>query len=242
MNNLLETIRQEATDTSDQVLSKYAEVYVANSRSLTDILEKILASQFCDQYLGKENLLTLFRGKLDEVEIEQDINAFYKRDFACRTYIEVLLLNRGFHALMAFRISHKMWKHQEYFSAKWLNNQISKHYGVDIHPAAEIGRGLVMDHCMGIVIGETCKIESDVFLFHNVTLGGTGHSGGERHPKIKSNVVIGTGATILGNIVVGENSVVAAGSVVLDDVSPGMLVAGMPASPKGHAKKIQEGT
>ena len=239
MSDIWESIAQERAKAQDPALKIFTEKYIDNCASLSEVLLMLLVAKFSDEDLTKEDLSQLLPNELDNSLIEQDISTLLKRDFASKTYLEVLLLNRSFHALTAYRVSHQLWKNQEFFSAKWLNKRCSEIYGIDIHPGAEIGKGLVLDHCMGIVIGETCKIEDNVFLFHNVTLGGTGRLGGDRHPKIKSNVLIGAGATILGNITIGKNAVVAAGSVVLDDVPPNTMVAGVPACAKGEAKKVQ---
>ncbi len=240
MSESWKRICKEAEAESGIILKKHIESYIINSYSLSEVLTKMFAVKFADQDLSKDVLQDLITSKLCELEVEQDLLAYFNRDFACKTFLEILLLNRGFHAVAAYRISHRLWNNKDYFGAKWFNRRISDLYGVDIHPAAEIGKRLVLDHCFGTVIGETCVIEDDVFLFHNVTLGGTGLSGGKRHPQIRKHAVIGTGAIVLGNIIVGENAVVAAGSVVLNDVPDNEMVAGIPAKSKGFAKKMQD--
>ncbi len=171
--------------------------------------------------------------------IERDLETYLQRDFASQDYVGVLMHSRGFQAAVAYRMAHVLLKEGHSFTAKWLSCRIADVYAIDIHPAAEIGSGLVIDHGQGLVIGETASIGDNVFLFHNVTLGGTGRVGGDRHPKVGSNVVIGAGATLLGNIKVGDHAVIAAGAVVLKDVPPGSTVAGIPAKLKGKANKIQ---
>jgi serine O-acetyltransferase len=136
---------------------------------------------------------------------------------------------KGFHALQAYRIAHWLWNQQRQLLAVHLQNRISEVFGVDIHPAARVGSGILFDHATGIVIGETAVIEDNVSMLHGVTLGGTGKEIGDRHPKIRQGVLIGAGASILGNIEIGAGAKVAASSVVLDPVPPHCTVAGVPA-------------
>ncbi len=239
MSNLWEKILAEANELDNTIARLLIKKYIENSNNLLEAVFKILVTKLSDKDFEIGDLMLLFKEKIKNIDIEKDLKAFYDRDFACKTYIEVLLLYRGFHALVLYRLAHELWKNDEYFMANWLSKKTCELYSVDIHPAAKIGEGLVIDHAMGVVIGETCVIGDHVFLFHNVTLGGTGKSDGDRHPKIKSNVVIGTNATVLGNITIGEHSVVAAGSVVLNNVLPYTVVAGVPAVTKGKSKKIQ---
>ena len=136
---------------------------------------------------------------------------------------------KGVHALIGYRIAHWLWGEGRELLALYLQNRMSEAFGVDIHPAARIGRGILMDHATSIVIGETAVIEDDVSLLHEVTLGGTGKSSGDRHPKVRRGVLIGAGAKILGNVEIGEGAKVGAGSVVLKNVPPHCTVAGVPA-------------
>ncbi|MCY7430088.1 serine O-acetyltransferase, partial [Listeria monocytogenes ATCC 19115] len=140
-----------------------------------------------------------------------------------------LLYLKGFHALQAYRIGHWLWNQGRRALAIFLQNQVSVTFQVDIHPAAKIGRGIMLDHATGIVVGETAVIENDVSILQSVTLGGTGKSGGDRHPKIREGVMIGAGAKILGNIEVGRGAKIGAGSVVLQPVPPHTTAAGVPA-------------
>ncbi|MDU5692021.1 MAG: serine O-acetyltransferase [Citrobacter freundii] len=134
-----------------------------------------------------------------------------------------------FHALQAYRIGHWLWHQGRQALAIFLQNQVSVTFQVDIHPAAKIGRGIMLDHATGIVVGETAVIENDVSILQSVTLGGTGKAGGDRHPKIREGVMIGAGAKILGNIEVGRGAKIGAGSVVLQPVPPHTTAAGVPA-------------
>lgn len=158
-----------------------------------------------------------------------DIQAVRSRDPAVDKYSTPLLYLKGFHALQAHRIAHWLWRQERRALAIFLQNQISVSFQVDIHPAATIGQGIMLDHATGIVVGETAVIENDVSILQSVTLGGTGKTCGDRHPKIREGVMIGAGAKILGNIEVGQGAKIGAGSVVLQSVPPHTTVAGVPA-------------
>lgn len=158
-----------------------------------------------------------------------DFEAVRTRDPACTSFLHALVNYKGFQALQAHRISHKLLHDGRAELAAWLANRVSFALGPDIHPAAKLGRGVLVDHGSGVVIGETAIVEDNVSIMQNVTLGGTGNEVGDRHPKIAQGVMIGSGAKILGNVKVGAMSKVAAGSVVLKDVLPNCTVAGIPA-------------
>ena len=164
-----------------------------------------------------------------------DIVAVRKRDPACHRYIDPVLFFKGFQALTAHRVAHWLWREGRFDLAQYLQMRMSEVFTVDIHPAARIGKGVMIDHAHGIVIGETAVVGDDVSMLHSVTLGGTGKEDGDRHPKIGSGVLIGAGAKILGNIKVGACSRIASGSVVLADVPPCKTVAGVPARVVGDA-------
>lgn len=158
-----------------------------------------------------------------------DLFAVRDRDPACTRYIEPLIYFKGFHALVTHRFAHALYRAGRRDFALYLQSQSSRIFGIDIHPAARIGVGIMLDHGSGIVVGETATIGDNCSLLHSVTLGGTGKEGGDRHPKIGESVMIGAGAKVLGNIKVGKCSRIAAGSVVLADVPPNTTVAGVPA-------------
>ncbi|MDD7792806.1 serine O-acetyltransferase EpsC [Clostridium sp. 'White wine YQ'] len=161
--------------------------------------------------------------------LRYDVNSVMKNDPAARSFIEVLLLYPGIHALIAYRISHYFYTKKMFFLAR-LISQIARFLtGIEIHPGAKIGRGLVIDHGMGVVIGETAEIGNDVLIYHGVTLGGTGKQKGKRHPTIGSNVVIGSGAKVLGPIEVSDGAKIGANSVVLKDVPKDATAVGAPA-------------
>ncbi|GGB41472.1 serine O-acetyltransferase [Oceanisphaera marina] len=163
-----------------------------------------------------------------------DICAVQERDPAVDLFSTPLLYLKGFHALQGYRVANWLWRHGRRALATYLQNQISVVFGVDVHPAARIGKGIMFDHATGIVVGETAVIEDDVSILQSVTLGGTGKAGGDRHPKIRQGVMIGAGAKILGNIEVGCGAKIGAGSVVLEAVPPHTTVAGVPARVVGR--------
>ena len=165
-----------------------------------------------------------------------DLAAVYDRDPACNRYIEPLLYFKGFHALVTHRFAHELHKRGRRDFALYLQSQSSRIFAVDINPAARIGTGIMLDHGTSIVIGETAVIGDNCSILQGVTLGGTGKETGDRHPKIGDNVLLSVGAKVLGNIRVGDCSVVGAGSVVLKDVPPRTTVAGVPAKEIGPAR------
>jgi len=163
----------------------------------------------------------------------RDMRVVRERDPACMTYLQPFLYFKGYGGLQAYRVAHWLWRQDRHVLAYHLQSRVSELFAVDIHPAARIGGGVFIDHAHGIVIGETAVVEDDVSMLHSVTLGGTGKAGGDRHPKIRRGVMIGAGAKVLGNIEVGEDARIAAGSVVLEDVPARCTVAGIPAKPIG---------
>jgi serine O-acetyltransferase len=158
-----------------------------------------------------------------------DIAAVLDRDPACERLLEPLLYFKGFHAIQAHRLNHWLWHNGERDFALYMQSRSSEVFQTDIQPAAKLGHGIFLDHGTGLVIGATAEVGDNVSMMHGVTLGGTGKEAGDRHPKIGQGVVIGAGATVLGNIVVGEHARIAAGSVVLRPVPPHATVAGVPA-------------
>ena len=160
--------------------------------------------------------------------MREDIAAVLDRDPAAKSRLEVVVLYSGLHALWSYRFHHWLWIHGFQFPARFLSQMARFFTGIEIHPGAEIGRRFFVDHGMGVVIGETTIIGDDVTLYQGVTLGGTGKETGKRHPTLRNNVVVGTGARVLGNIVIGENSRIGAGSVVLRDVPDNSTVVGVP--------------
>jgi serine O-acetyltransferase len=164
-----------------------------------------------------------------------DIVAVYERDPSCHRFLQPLLYFKGFQAVQAYRIAHWLWQQGRNDMAQMFQMRISEIFGVDIHPGAKIGQGIMIDHAHSIVIGETAVVGHNVSMLHAVTLGGTGKDDGDRHPKIADGVLIGAGAKVLGNITIGECSRIAAGSVVLHDVPAKKTVAGVPAKIVGES-------
>ncbi|MCE0556635.1 MULTISPECIES: serine O-acetyltransferase [unclassified Motilimonas] len=162
-----------------------------------------------------------------------DIIAVQERDPAVEYFSTPLLYLKGFHAIQGHRVAHWLWHQNRRPMAMYIQSQIAVVFGVDVHPAARIGKGIMFDHATGIVVGETAVIEDDVSILQSVTLGGTGKECGDRHPKIREGVMIGAGAKVLGNIEVGKGAKVGAGSVVLRDVPPHTTVTGVPAKVVG---------
>lgn len=166
----------------------------------------------------------------------RDLVAMFERDPACFSPLEPLLFFKGFLALTTYRVSHQLWTDGRRWLALYLQSLASEAFAVDIHPAARIGCGILLDHATSFVVGETAIIEDDVSILHEVTLGGTGKNIGDRHPIVRSGVLIGAGAKILGRVEIGMGAKIGAGSVVLNDVAPHVTVAGVPAVVVGLSK------
>ena len=162
-------------------------------------------------------------------DLKETIAAYQARDPAARSWLEILLLYPGIKAVRSHRLAHWCYRHDLKFLARAISQRSRRRTGIEIHPGATIGRRLVIDHGMGIVIGETAEIGDDCLIYHGVTLGGTGKDVGKRHPTIGNNVLIGTGAKVLGPIRVGDNSRIAANSVVLKEIPEDSTAVGIPA-------------
>lgn len=160
--------------------------------------------------------------------MREDIDVVFEQDPAARSYFEVILTYSGLHAIWWHRVAHALYKRKFYFLARAISQASRFFTGIEIHPGAKIGRRFFIDHGMGVVIGETCEIGNNVTVYQGVTLGGTGKEKGKRHPTIMDNALIATGAKVLGSIIVGENSKIGAGSVVLKEVPPNSTVVGVP--------------
>jgi len=216
------------------VVQRYIERSIFKTTCFADSLSEILSIQLAERDADTASLKKYFFAALHEhAEIIRasmdDLNAYLINDPACNDLATAILFFKGFHALQTQRMAHIFWNRRDYATAYWLQNRSSALFGVDIHPAAKFGNGSFIDHATGIVIGETVEIGNNVSLFHGVTLGGTGKEIGNRHPKIGNNVVIGSNATILGNINVSSGAMIGASSVVLKNVQKNCRVAGNPA-------------
>ncbi|WP_337267468.1 serine O-acetyltransferase [Oryzifoliimicrobium ureilyticus] len=205
----------------------------SRSDSLSEAMAVILANLLHAEGIDRTDLTALFAEALAEeratAALMRDLQAVRERDPACTTFLHALMNYKGFQALQAYRIAHWLWARERRELASFISNRTSLMLGPDIHPAARIGTGIMLDHGSGIVIGETAVIDDDVSILQNVTLGGTGKITGDRHPKVRRGVMIGAGAKIIGNIEIGQFSKVAAGSVVLKPVPAHCTVAGIPA-------------
>ena len=226
--------RAEKDAKKEPMLASFLYATVINHKNFESSLSFLLAHKLESPTLTAATL----RDLIDEAyakdpkiarAIREDIAAVCDRDPACDGFANILLFYKGYHALQAYRAAHYYWAQGRRSLAKYLQSRISEVFAVDIHPAAKIGHGILIDHATGVVIGETAVVEDYVSMLHEVTLGGTGKKTGDRHPKIRRGVLIAAGAKILGNVEVGEGAKVAAGAVVLEDVPPHTTVAGVPA-------------
>ncbi|TDJ27798.1 MAG: serine O-acetyltransferase [Gammaproteobacteria bacterium] len=238
---MCEEARLKATE--EPILGSYFHATILNHKSFGSALSFRLASKLDNPMLPTMLIRDVVKEATEDDEeilkaAEIDMLAAYARDPACEDLSTPFLFYKGFHALQAYRISHWLWNQGRKTMARFFQNQISVTLGVDIHPAAQIGSGLMLDHATGIVVGETAVIEDDVSILHSVTLGGTGKETGDRHPKIRRGVLLASGCKVIGNIEVGEGAKVGAGSVVLQDVPPGATVAGVPAKIVGRSTGI----
>lgn len=229
---LLSEAQEEAT--KEPILASFLHAIVLNHKTIEDALSFLLAGKLSGPSLQP----MLMREMIDEVlkenplmsdQFKTDLLAIYKRDPAAYNLLEPFLHFKGFHALQSYRVAHNLWKQGRKGLACHLQNRMSELFGVDIHPAAKIGKGILIDHATSVVIGETAVVDDDVSILHEVTLGGTGNATGDRHPKVKQGVLIGAGAKILGNVIIGEFSKIAASSVVLTNIPPHSTAAGVPA-------------
>ena len=176
---------------------------------------------------AKEKLTRALRSAGEEVR--ETVNTVRERDPAARSTAEVLLLYSGVHAIMAHRVAHKLYQKEKYFAARAVSQAARFVTGIEIHPAATIGRRFFIDHGMGVVIGETTEIGDDCTIYQGVTLGGTGQDVGKRHPTLGNNVMVGAGAKVLGPVTIGSNTKIAANAVVLHAVSENSTAVGIPA-------------
>ena len=192
-----------------------------------DSTSKLLAAGF---EAAKKQIPAL-RRIADEIsdEVKTDIAAVRERDPAARNDLEVLMLYSGVHAILAYRVAHKLYLGKKYFPARAVSQFAKFITGIEIHPGATIGKGLVIDHGSGVVIGETAEIGDNCTLYQGVTLGGTGKDTGKRHPTLGNNVMVGAGAKVLGPFRIGDNSKIAAGAVVLSEIPSNATAVGIPA-------------
>lgn len=235
-------ITQEAEDAvrKEPLMGGLVHACVLHHRSV----ERALSYRFAAKLSSNEMSMVILREIADEAykaspelveAARSDLMAVYERDPACHRLLQPILFFKGYQAVQAYRIGHWLWQQGRKDLAYFIQMRTSEIFGIDIHPAAKIGKGIMIDHAHSIVIGETAVVGDNVSMLHSVTLGGTGKEEEDRHPKIGDGVLIGAGAKVLGNIKVGHCSRIAAGSVVLQEVPPCTTVAGVPAKVVGEA-------
>ncbi|XP_050219922.1 serine acetyltransferase 1, chloroplastic-like [Mercurialis annua] len=229
-------MKEEAKLDVDQepILSSYYYSSILSQSSLERALANHLAVKLSNSSLPSTTLFDIFTRVLEENQdiidsVKADLIAVKERDPACISYVHCFLNFKGFQSCQAHRIAHKLWTQGRKVLAILIQNRVSEAFAVDIHPGAKIGQGILLDHATGVVIGETAVIGDNVSILHNVTLGGTGKSSGDRHPKIGDGVLIGAGTCILGNIRIGDGAKIGACSVVLKDVPARTTAVGNPA-------------
>ena len=215
-------------------LKPYLESLILSQDNFINSIASILASKLNSNALSSEDIKKFVIEVYNECDwleeaLIKDLLFFKENDPACKYYSTPILFYKGYQGLATHRAANCLWKNERHTMALFFQNRASEVFGVDIHPAASIKGGVMIDHATGVVIGETSTIDENVSIFQGVTLGGKGTETGDRHPKIKSGVSIYASSTILGNITIGENSKVAAGSLVLKNVPPNVTVAGIPA-------------
>lgn len=230
----------EAVVMNEPLMASLVHQGILYHRSLESVLSfrlaQKLASADMNDLILREMLEAAYAEEPELVSAaREDMLATFERDPACHRLIQPLLFFKGFQALQAYRLAHYLWLHDRPDMAYFVQMRTSEIFGVDIHPGAKIGWGIMIDHAHSIVIGETAVVGNNVSMLHSVTLGGTGKEDDDRHPKIGDGVLIGAGAAVLGNIKVGNCSRIASGSVVLHEVPPCKTVAGVPARIVGEA-------
>ena len=227
-----EEAQQLASD--EPLLADFFQRVVLQYDSLEEVVGHVLAETFSNSSITSKDIRAVIAEAIENdphigASIRRDIEAAFQRDAECQHYLTPLIYFKGFQALQLYRVSHWLWTNQRYSFALFLQNNISERFAVDIHPAAQLGDGIMIDHATGLVIGETTIVGNDVSMLHSVTLGGSGCQKGDRHPKIGNGVLLAAGAKVLGNISVGEGVKVGAGSLVLESVPDHVTVAGVPA-------------
>ena len=218
----------------EPVLSPFITNCILKQASFNHSISCILSNELTAGILETKHIFQCFLEILESnvnilISIATDLYTHCKKDPACDSLLTAYLYFKGFHALVTYRIYHQLWLQGQRSLAQNLHYQCTREYDVDIHPGATIGRGLMIDHATGVVIGETAILEDNISILHGVTLGGSGKERGKRHPTIRSGVLLSTGAKILGNIEIGINAKVAASSLVLESVPNYATVAGVPA-------------
>ena len=231
-DHMMSEAKQLASD--EPMLADYFDSAILQHQNLESAVSYIMAESFVDSVLSVQDAKSVIEEAFNAdlsigQSIRRDIEAAYERDAACQYYLMPLIYFKGFQALQLYRVAHWLWQKERFALALFFQNSISERFTVDIHPAARMGSGIMIDHATGLVIGETAVVGDDVSILHSVTLGGSGCQQGDRHPKIGHGVLLAAGAKVLGNITVGDGVKVGAGSLVLESVPDHVTVAGVPA-------------
>ena len=231
--NLWNKIHEEINSLKkDESMQKFFNKNVLNFSNLTDSITYLMSNKLINDDMPEGNIIDYVREAfLDNgilTAIEEDINEVFKKDPACNYFFQPLLFYKGFHSISAYRVAN-YWLNEKPSFSMYIQSIVSEKFNVDIHPNAKIGKGIMVDHASGVVIGETAQIGDYSSLFHGVTLGGVGSEKGQRHPKIGKNVMLSANSTIVGNIKIGDNVKIGAGSVVLNDIPENSTAVGVPA-------------
>lgn len=241
----LEELEKKIRDEAEKLLQQeplsvlMIKEQVTSRKDFSEMLSVTLSCQLAGEVIDRAELERMFNAiyaKYPELVMSacKDLHATVMRDPACTSYLEPMLFFKGFQGLQAYRVAHVLWEENRPFPAKMLQSIISRKFGMDIHPAAKIGYGILVDHATNIVIGETAIVGNNVSFLHGVTLGGTGNEVGDRHPKIGNGVMLGAHAQLLGNIHIGDGAKIGAGAVVVGDVPAHTTYAGVPAVQVGR--------
>lgn len=241
--NIWQRLQEEARRASEEqpLMASYFHANILNHESFSSAIRFFLANHLSNGAVSSMMMQDVFfKAMSDDASIEQamlqDLMAHYTRDPACDQLMTPLLYFKGYHAIQSYRIAHWLWRQQRQLLAYYIQSRMSILFDVDIHPAADIAGGLMVDHATGVVIGETAVIKESVSMLHAVTLGGSGAFKGKRHPTIEPGVLLSAGAKILGGITIGEGTSVGAGSVVLNNMPSHSTVVGVPARVVGRSR------
>lgn len=222
----------------DPLLARFVQVSIIENPNVVATMARILSDRLATETVQQGDLSAVLAHALAPVArvICTDAQAYLKRDSACRDILTPFLFYKGFHAIVTYRAAHRLWCEGKRGSALWLQNRMTEVFSIDIHPAAQIDEGLMIDHGTGVVIGETAVIGKDVSIMQGVTLGGTGKETHDRHPIIRDSVLVSSGAKVLGRIEIGTGAKIGAGSVVLDDIPAYSTAVGVPATVVGKPR------
>ena len=217
---------------NDKTMEYYFKNNILNFNNLSDALSLLISKNLKSQEVHEDNIIhdvgVAFKSKDIIHTIEEDINEIYQKDPACNYFFQPLLFYKGFHALQSYRVAN-YWVEEKLSFSLYIQSVVSEKFNVDIHPNAKMGKGIMVDHASGVVIGETAIVGDYSSIFHGVTLGGVGSEKGQRHPQVGKNVLLSANSTIVGNIKIGDNAKIGAGSVVLNDIPKDCTAVGVPA-------------